>query len=170
MSKIPVKVIIPIYENDLNADEQRSLKQCYNILSAHPIVFVKPESLDISSWLNLYPFCTVTSFDDHFFESIAGYNELMLSRQFYERFLDTEYILIYQLDAYVFKDALMEWVNKGYDYVGAPWLLKPKYHCFYYRFLLTIRSFGYWIQRKPFNLMIVGDKVGNGGFSLRKVQ
>ena len=31
-------------------------------------------------------------------------------------------MLIYQLDAYVFKDELLNWANKGYDYIGAPWL------------------------------------------------
>jgi hypothetical protein len=36
-----------------------------------------------------------------------------LSASFYERFLDTKYILIYQLDAFVFKDELQEWCDKG---------------------------------------------------------
>lgn len=170
MNTIPVKVLIPIYKNDLNKYEQIALKQCCNVLSGYPIVFVKPLSLDITPWLELYPNCTSESFDDHFFQGIAGYNELMLSTLFYERFLDSTYILIHQLDAYVFEDKLMNWVNKNYDYVGAPWILKPKYHRFYYRVLLAMRAFGYWLKNEPFNLRIIGDKVGNGGFSLRRVE
>lgn len=46
----------------------------------------------------------------------------MLTKEFYLRFRQWEYLLIYQLDAYVFQDELMDWCNKGYDYIGAPFL------------------------------------------------
>jgi hypothetical protein len=39
----------------------------------------------------------------------------MKSKQFYERFVAYDYMLIYQLDAYVFKDELDDWSAKGYD-------------------------------------------------------
>ena len=65
---------------------------------------------------------------------------------FYSRFEEYKYILIYQLDAYVFRDELLQWCNNGYDYVGAP--LIGKY------------------QDTDFSDVM---RVGNGGFSLRKV-
>ncbi|MEN9385588.1 MAG: hypothetical protein RLZZ185_329, partial [Bacteroidota bacterium] len=43
---------------------------------------------------------------------------------FYDAFVNFEYILIHQLDAYVFEDQLLEWCAKGYDYIGAPKLKK----------------------------------------------
>lgn len=57
-------------------------------------------------------------------------------------------MLIYQLDAWVFRDELLDWCNKGYDYIGAP---------FY----------------KNWGSHDNGDElwsVGNGGFSLRRIQ
>jgi hypothetical protein len=61
--------------------------------------------------------------------------------------LDYEYILIYQLDSYVFKDDLNYWLTKKYSYVGAPWLESNCMYNFYDNYL----------------------PIGNGGFSLRKV-
>jgi hypothetical protein len=73
----------------------------------------------------------------------------MLTSQFYKYFIDYDYILIYQLDAFVFSDELHHWCNQGYDYIGSPWYLD---------FDGSDRSIG---------LHAVG---GNGGFSLRKVR
>jgi hypothetical protein len=57
-----------------------------------------------------------------------------------------KYILFYELDAWVFRDELQYWCNKGYDYIGAPWF----------------EGFD-----RPISDNIIG--VGNGGFSLRNV-
>ena len=46
---------------------------------------------------------------------------LMLSPFFYESFLDFKYVLIHQLDVFIFKDELNYWCNQNYDYIGAPW-------------------------------------------------
>ncbi|MVM35208.1 hypothetical protein GO755_34615 [Spirosoma sp. HMF4905] len=51
------------------------------------------------------------------------------------------------MDAFVFRDELMEWCRKGYDYIGAPWLEG-------------------WSMATPTSPFI---GVGNGGFSLRKI-
>ena len=101
-----VKVIIPIYKNTFTATEKHSLMQAYDILKAYPLVVIKPESLDLSELQAEFPRLTFTSFDDAYFKGISGYNRLMLASGFYERFLDSTYILIYQLDAFVFRDKL----------------------------------------------------------------
>jgi hypothetical protein len=72
----------------------------------------------------------------------------MLSNEFYSRFTEYEYILIYQLDAWVFSDVLADWCNKGYDYIGAPWFELCKTH-----------EDGYKLWR-----------CGNGGLSLRRIE
>jgi hypothetical protein len=82
---------------------------------------VQPEGLENDYITKKYSNISVESFPKRYFENIEGYNELLLSASFYERFLDTKYILIYQLDAFVFKDELQEWCDKGYDYI-APWI------------------------------------------------
>lgn len=163
-----VAIVVPIYKQSLTEHEEISFKHLFKILSKHEIIIIKPTSLDISHLLSNYPPCTVECFADHYFTGIAGYNKLMMSEEFYQRFHSYEYILIYQLDAYVFKDELSDWCKKNYDYVGAPWLLRPIYN--FPLFKLTS-----WIKRKyceithtP-NSQITQFKVGNGGLSLRKV-
>ena len=60
-------------------------------------------------------------FDKDYFASVIGYNRLCLTIEFYKRVSSYKYMLIYQLDAWVFRDELEYWCKKGYDYVGAPW-------------------------------------------------
>lgn len=115
-----VKVLIPIYKVSLSTDEYISLRQSISVLSKYSIVLVCPKSLNISNYISEYNNFQVERFDDSFFESIDGYNKLMMSRQFYKRFLDYKYILIYQLDAYVFRDELNYWCSLKLDYIGAP--------------------------------------------------
>ena len=71
----------------------------------------------------------------------------MLSPSFYSAWSDFEYMLIYQLDAYVFKDELEIWCDKGFDYIGAP----------VHNFILD--NFTSEIEIATLN----------GGFSLRKI-
>ena len=85
-------------------------------------------------------------FPDTSFTSIKQYDQLLLSRSFYEPFRAYEFILIYQLDCLVFFDALEEWCERDYDYIGAPWFQDK--------------------QEASLGL----SRVGNGGFSLRRVQ
>lgn len=167
--KVPVKIVIPIYRSLLSEYEAISLKQAFTILGDYPIVIIKPESLDLSSVQEAYPSAELMPLNDSYFTSISSYNRLMLSTEFYQKFSDAEYILIYQLDAYVFKNTLQEWCNKGYDYVGAPWLVRPIYNFP----LLKLTS---WIKKRYCSLFhlpngqITNFKVGNGGLSLRKVE
>lgn len=140
-------VLIPYYKNELTAIEKYSLEKVVNILSAHRISFISPEGLEINKG---YAHIPIYRFDKKYFQSLQGYNQLLLSENFYGRFLDYEYHMIYQLDALVFRDELDHWCSLGYDYYGAPWVAKT------------------W-KRKYFNLFgLVDRKVGNGGFSLRK--
>ncbi|WP_294140273.1 DUF5672 family protein [uncultured Sanguibacteroides sp.] len=164
-----VKIIIPVYKTDLNRTEIISLNQVVNVLKEYPKVIIKPDSLDITEVLDLYPDTfEVESFDDHYFAGIAGYNRLMLSCEFYERFLQVKYILIYQLDAFVFRDELTQWCQRGYDYIGAPWLCKLKYRKFPLNLFLKLRGAIYSLTGIKHRQQCF-FKVGNGGFSLRKV-
>ena len=164
-------VVIPIYKSELNPNEIISLKQCFKILGKHPIIFVAPEKLDVSHYEKILGQKVKTErFDDFYFENISGYNHLMLSMAFYQRFLNYEYMLIYQLDCYVFRDELVDWCNQDYDYIGAPWLdnsfyIKSRIE----KFKFLIKQF-FQIKNKDLrNKNILTYQVGNGGFSLRKI-
>lgn len=146
-------IVVPVYKDfkDLTANELLSLEQLYQVLYKHDIYFAGPSSLQWHSYTKhatSYPvIIAIKKFDPSFFDGIPGYNQLLLSKEFYNSFRQYDYMLIYQPDAFVFRDELEYWCNKGYDYIGAPWF----------------EGFD-----KPQNeKKIIG--MGNGGFSLRNV-
>ncbi len=160
-----VHIIIPVYKSDLNDNEKLALSQCLRILGTYPISLIKPMNLNVDNLLEQYPQLGIVNFPDHFFDGIQSYNALMLSPSFYNEFISFEYILIYQLDAYVFRDELTYWCKKKFDYVAAPWVVKPKYNLLYYKVFLQLKALCY----KLLGRKIIMGNVGNGGFSLRKV-
>ena len=118
MDKKDIVVVVPIYLPALSEMEAVSLKQCLDILSDYSIVIIKPENLDISNIQSQFLLPKVISFPDRCFQGIEAYNRLMLDVAFYRTFSSYTYMLVYQLDAYVFKDELLNWANKGYDYIA----------------------------------------------------
>jgi len=160
MNKILVKIIVPVYKTTLSPNEEIALNQCCKVLKEYPLVFVKPESLNLNELLEKFPGFQLESFPDHYFKGIKGYNHLMLSSEFYERFSDAEYILIYQPDAFIFSDDLKYWCDLSYDYIGSPWIQKK-------RNPIALFFHKRELEKKPYKKDIL-FKVGNGGFSLRK--
>lgn len=141
-----VAVLIPYYKDTLSEAEQISLKQCLKVLSAYPIILIIPDNMEKAECQHedvLYEKVPAA-----WLESVAAYNQMMLTLDFYMRFKKYEYILIYQLDAFVFSDQLDRFCQYGFDYIGAPWLTGIKYY-------------------KDFTRCVW--HVGNGGLSLRKV-
>ncbi len=164
-----IAIIIPIYKSFLNLSkiEKKSFEQVLSILSNYSIIIITHENISELPYIalsnNYGVNLKIERFSSEYFDNISGYNKLMLDVNFYSRFYDFNYILIYQLDAWIFKDDLKKWCNKNYDYIGAPWL--------------NIDSRD-WIKLLPFKLRIIykikfrklkKTKVGNGGFSLRRV-
>lgn len=137
-----VIIIVPVYKEQLSRLEQVSLAQLVRVLGAYPIVFVAPRSL-VFDYYRVVPGAQVVREADEYFVDTASYSRLMLTAEFYEQFAKYSYMLIYQLDAFVFSDRLLEFCRRDYDYIGAP---VPRY---------------LWRG--------VGGRVGNGGFSLRKI-
>lgn len=147
-----VAVIIPLYKAQMSETERISYEQCLRILGKHDIVIVTHDSCSLNEYSNIAKGYGTTIraiyFDAEFFSSVNGYNRLMLSRDFYDRFTEYEYILIYQLDALVFSDQLEWWCDQQYDYIGAP---------------IHFRDEDGNVTKKVWG-------VGNGGLSLRRVK
>lgn len=144
-------IVIPLYKASPEKGERLAFRQCLKVLGKHSIVLVTHRELNLDVYRTIAREENVTLrtlyFEPTFFDSIAGYNRLLLSRHFYKCFKQYEYILIYQLDGFVFRDELQHWIDLGYDYIGAPWFENYGSH-------------------------ETGDKlwkVGNGGMSLRRV-
>jgi len=168
-------IVIPIYKSDLSIYEKIALAQCGKLLSDFDIVIIKPEDLDILPSEIQFSYSVVT-FSSVYFKSVFGYNDLMLSEFFYEKFLNYNYLLIYQLDAFVFKNELKYWCNLGYDYIGAPWLREKEFPTLFKRSKERLRTYFHRRynlldkQGRPDIERQLYNQVGNGGFSLRKVK
>jgi hypothetical protein len=163
-----VAVLIPIYKPVLTHLESLSLKRCFKILSNYPIIFITPYQLNVSEYALLLPGKNyqVARFENQYFESIDGYNQLMLSPGFYKRFLNYKFILIHQLDAYVFKDELLYWCSQNFDFIGAPHAPEKNLP----GEMQFLKNYGRFLKiiNKIFKIDHKISYVGNGGLSLRK--
>lgn len=145
-------IVIPIYKKfeSLETEELLSLSQCFTILNKYKIFYICPEGLEVDDYISYASSfkanCSTKQFDPAYFQNIDGYNLLLRSSFFYCIFKEFDYFLVYQTDAFVFRDELLLWCNKGYDYIGAPW------------------NGTHFYDEVP----LVG--VGNGGFSLRNTK
>ncbi|AFC25963.1 DUF5672 family protein [Saprospira grandis] len=149
-------VCIPIYREQPTDNELLALRQAVRVLGKQPFSFIAAEGFDAAPYLAHAPKATVEYFEPAYFASVKGYNRLMLRADFYRRFQAYDYLLIYQLDAFVFRDELAHWMAQDYDYIGAPWIEAPPSP----------------VDKRPlFNLAnMMKGQVGNGGFSLRKIE
>jgi hypothetical protein len=147
-----IVVAIPVYRKEMTKEEEISLKQCLSILFDYNICLVCPDSLDISGYTNhFHSFgkeLKIKTFSPKYFESVKSYNRLMLNKEFYSAFQEYNYMLIYQLDCYVFFDELYYWCEQNYDYIGSPFHVDGSAN----------------ITADSPKLLI-----GNGGLSLRKI-
>lgn len=137
-----VIIVIPQHRFPLTRSERYSLGLINRVLGGHPRVVATGAGMDAGE-----AGLPVEVFDDEYFSTHWGYNRLLLGREFYERFRGHEYMLVCQLDCLVFRDELLAWCDRGFDYIGAPW---------FYNFRDDV-SHGFM-------------GVGNGGFSLRNIE
>jgi len=160
-TKYEVAVVIPLYKTDLTEYETISLDRCLKIFRNNRILIISPEGLHLNGIKQLNSIKYENQcFPESNFLSIETYNKLLLSPDFYSRFIEYKYILIYQLDAFVFSDQLSDWCRLSYDYIGAPWIGVDFFSAYY---KLGFGNFwGYGDNRTRM--------VGNGGFSLRRIK
>lgn len=149
--KPTVAIVVPIISPTIIGDELTSLQQCLEVLRERDIYYLCSDTLDTSFYESLnteynVPFRKKT-FEAKCFDGVKAYNQLCFSPELYKAFEEYEYMLIYQLDAYIFEDKLYYWCSQGYDYVGGPWLCP---------WSNEVENLDHW-------------EVGNGGFSLRRV-
>lgn len=155
-------VVIPIYKEILTENENYSVMKYIEKLNHYDIYFICPFGLNTIFYHQHYPNVQYEYFSPCFFENNKSYNKLMLNVLFYKRFSPYDYILIAQTDAMIIGDehVLEEMMEAEYDYTGAPWF-EPLY------------SYPLSIKDKIKKLVISHPEqclVGNGGFSLRKIE
>lgn len=145
-------IVIPTYKKYemLNNFEKKTLENTINIMDKYPIIFICPKGLIINGYLEKGYKKEFLFLNEEYFKNIYGYNNLMLSTSFYELFKDYDYMLLVQLDAYIFKDNLEYFLNLEYDYIGSLHYINEGTNIYHPN---------------------VGNEMinGNGGFSLRKI-
>lgn len=140
-------IIVISHKEQINELEQISLLQLKKVLGEKwPIYLICPDKNNVSQFVRIIPEIIVKHIDDWWLSDYDRFGRYKLDPSLYRKFLKFKYILFYELDCFVFRDELQEWMNKGYDYVGAPW----------YEHFHKSHS-----ESKLLDM-------GNGGFSLRR--
>lgn len=150
-------VAIPIYRDRLSAEEAYSVQVSLTNLVGYDVFWIAPKSLNTAYYESNFPIRLLKRYDDRYFTSVAGYSSLLVQKSFYEDFSSYGHLLICQTDAIVLKPTLADWLLEPYDYIGAPW------------------PGGYSLTLPVPDLNVPGAIkctafVGNGGFSLRRVE
>ena len=170
-----IVIVIPVYQASINSNEKISLEQALKILNEYDISFMVPESLSFHpSQLipgnKMLEHVTVIRFPDKYFSSAIEYSKLLVSKEFYQAFDKYWFMLLYQLDAYVFYDSLQEWASKGYDYIGASWT--EEHEQTFYRLMYRGKFKVAFSFMRSINKIFFGKRdyaIGNGGLSLRNI-
>jgi hypothetical protein len=142
-----IAVVFFIHKDTFEEFELISTRSVFSNFTEREVYVVVPEKISdkVNSILlreGFKNFCLM-QLSDNCFKSISSYNFLLTSKDFYQRFVEFDFILITQLDVLIKNDTLDYWAYKNFSYIGAPWLT----------------------QDTGLSELIVG----NGGLSLRKV-
>ena len=168
--KTPTCAVVTFVWRELTIKEKVFLGNNIMKLQGFPFFVIHPRQFDVSHILTLHSMLTEITLDDKWFEGVNSYNEMMKSPWFYKLFNDYDFLLICQIDAYILGNNLNEWCQKGYDYVGAPWLTNDNlYENTLGRLVHSVMKYLPHRASKIHSYHLY-HKVGNGGLSLRRVQ
>lgn len=142
-----IAIVIPVYKklSAYSKNERRLLEQTKEVFKDRTLFLAGPNSLSTNFGADKrFDFLC---FGDELFKDKFTYSRLLCSLQFYQTFSDYDFIQLIQTDCWLFEDKLDHFAASGFDYIGAPWMKNG-------------------FEGKPEPELW---KVGNGGFSLRKV-
>lgn len=153
-------IVIPAYKAQLNLVEKQNL---YITKKTNPkakyLLFTHTEC-KLKEYEEILGDFEIIYSNKSNFSSIASYNALIKTQEFYKHFLKYEYILILQLDAVLVKD-IKKIAVKNYDFIGAPWI--PSFH--------VVHLFGDLLSVPIYRGRKVQElTVGNGGLSIRRIK
>lgn len=156
MRDVDPVVVVPVYRLDLSREESASFRRLISVLGGHRVALAMPDRLrskPVGEFVRDHGGSSTKVdalwFDDARFQSVRTYNRWLLEDEFYRRLEPHTHVLVYQLDAWVFEDRLEEFCRLDYDFLGAPWFTG--------------------LTRARRGQAFLGT-VGNGGFSLRRIE
>src|ERR1700760_2530111 len=106
MAKTTAVVLIFAYKATPDWHEEVALRQCMRVLGRHAIRLVCPEGLNVGAYRAIAPDLAVDFIPAAWMASVEAYNRLHMRPFLYERYADFEFMLVHQLDAFVFRDEL----------------------------------------------------------------
>lgn len=115
-------IVIPIYKERMTDEELISFNSISrNCEGKYDICIIGNGYLNDEWWLS---FCKkhnirTVVLPDKWFSSIYSYNYLCLTADFYKIFSNYKYMMIFQLDGYMFYNDLEKFISLDYDYYGA---------------------------------------------------
>lgn len=167
MKKHQVSIVLITEKKRLSPLESLSLQRAMEVFSEFNKYLVIPNKTDPGNLLDPGKVTVIKLADSHF-KNVNSYSSLLLSNFFYEHFIDSEFILIYQLDCFAFKTDFTAFFS--YDYIGAPWFNSQNHTgnamirtLLFRKPILSLRAVLAWYLKKK------TSAVGNGGFSLRRI-
>lgn len=160
-------VVIPVYKNELSADEENCVRRYVKILEGEDIFFIAPFKINKAWYEERFPKVKWKLYKDKFFTGTKAYNHLMLDIKFYDSFKEYEYMLIAQTDAVIWQNTnrLSEFMDKEYDYIGAPWIPERRIWEWSTHKKKGFPGFAIKCCKKKGQ----GITMGNGGFCLRNI-
>ncbi|HPF28589.1 MAG TPA: DUF5672 family protein [Lachnospiraceae bacterium] len=160
--------LIPIYKETLDANEEACVLRYQRVLGNADVFFLAPQKMNTNWYQSHFPQIQYRFFQKRYFTGVKSYNHLMLSPAFYRSFEEYDYMLIAQTDAVIWQNEnlLDQFMERGYDYIGAPWIPERRI----WEWVLRKKSGfpGWTIQccKKEGQ----GITMGNGGFCLRNIK
>ena len=142
-----VAILITAHKKELSPFEKHSLIQCQKVLGAYPIFFICPKGLDVGEYPVLSAQVHFDFISPRWQKNYRNYLQLKMRPFLYNRYKRFEYLMFFEPDAFVFRNELTDWMNAGYDNIGAPWQEGQ-------------------VRATP-DAPFIG--AGNGGFALRRV-
>ena len=136
-----VAIMVPMPLSELSEDEKISLRHLKKYLGSYDKFLLVPKGSGI-----LIDGFSSLELSRQFFGSVQRHNQLLNRLDFWKKFQDYEFVLMYHLDALVFSDQLDYWCNQELDYIGAPFVISKD---------------AQWVTI---------ERVGNGGFSLYRMK
>lgn len=168
-----VAVVVPVHNFELGLYEKIGLEQIKKNLNHFPLYLIFPRKGKPPKkvWSNFHHIEIKKVWGTYGKTTIQSYASMLRSAFFYELFEKFDFLLIAQLDTYIFSSELQRFTLEPYDYWGAPWLIDLYSQYPYLRDLVRAPIRPYilhkilqkYLPRKMYYY------VGNGGLSLRRV-
>lgn len=113
-------VVVPVHKAAPSVTEAASLAACRQQLTDHPVYLVYPETISPQAYLDIHPSLKLQPVPAAWLASVHAYNQMKMDVTFYQLFASYEFLMTYELDAWIFSAAIEEHNGFTYDFIGAP--------------------------------------------------